>query len=184
MLDGFQYPPVMVLAALWAALGQKDSHALFAQQSNDGINEGKNQGVCRSFRECKVKIEIRLDERVRILARFIHHGDRLAHGRQGLLVGARCREGGNLGLQNLANFGQVTRPFGLPDADHAIQRLPDGLRSPIRDEGPAPGKSFHMPFFAESFDGLADGRATDAKLQRQFAFRRKLIARLHRALAD
>jgi len=52
---------VMDLSALRSALDIKDSYALLAQQSDDGIDQGKNERIRGRFRQCQMKVEIGFD---------------------------------------------------------------------------------------------------------------------------
>ena len=78
---------VVDLAALRPPIDIEDSHALFTQQSNDGIDQGQNEGVRRCFGQGKVKIKIRLNEGFGIAPCAVHHADRFSHGCKGLIVG-------------------------------------------------------------------------------------------------
>ena len=65
-LDCFENALVVMLPALRAAFHPEDSQALFAQQSNDGIDQRKNNRVRRRLGERQVKIKIRFDKSVGI----------------------------------------------------------------------------------------------------------------------
>ena len=103
----------MILPALRPAFHLKDSHPLFAQQSHDRIDQRKYQGIRRGFRKREVKIEVRFNERIGVLARIIHNRDLLSHRRQIFFVNPSCRQRHDLRLQNFAHFHcSSTSPAG------------------------------------------------------------------------
>ena len=50
-LDRLENALVMNLSALWSAFHIEDSYALLAQQSNDGINQRKNERIRDRLRQ-------------------------------------------------------------------------------------------------------------------------------------
>src|SRR5882672_6219364 len=88
---------VVDLSALWPSIDVEDSHALFTQQSNDGIDQGQNEWVRRRFGQGEMKIEIRLDEGIGIVPRVVHHTDRFSHGRKVLIVSTSRSQCSDLG---------------------------------------------------------------------------------------
>ena len=104
---------MVILPALRTSFHLKDSHPLFAQQPHDRIDQRKNQRICRGFRESQVKIQIRLNERIGVLARAVHHRHLLPHRGQILLVGPGRGQRGDLRLQDLAHFGEKPGPLRL-----------------------------------------------------------------------
>jgi hypothetical protein len=101
-------PLVMNLAALGTARHFKNSQALFPQQSNDRIDQRKDQRIPRRLRERQVKIKVSFDVGVGILSRPVHHGDRFAHGREIRFLGATGRERRNLRFQDGPHFGKMS----------------------------------------------------------------------------
>jgi len=81
-LDRVENSLVMNLAALGTAGDFKDTQALFAQKSDDGVEQRKDQRVGRTFGQREVKVEIRFNVGVGILTGPVHDSDSLAHGRQ------------------------------------------------------------------------------------------------------
>ena len=61
MLDRIEDSLVMILPPLGTALDLEDPHPLFTEQSHDRIDQGKNQGIRRRFRQGQMKIEIGFD---------------------------------------------------------------------------------------------------------------------------
>jgi len=112
---------VMNLPALGTSGNFKNSQALFAEKSNDGIDQGKNDGVGGGFGQRQMKVEISLDVSVRIAAGAVHDGDGLAHGGQFRLLDSNCGQGGDLGLENGSHFGKLMRALGLTDFGDEIE---------------------------------------------------------------
>jgi hypothetical protein len=109
-LDRIEDSFVVNLSAFRAAIDIEDSHALFTQQSNDGIDQRENERVRGRFGQRKMKIEIRLDEGVGIVHRVVHYIDRLSHRCKVLIVSTNCRQGSDLRFQNFAKLHQVGGP--------------------------------------------------------------------------
>jgi len=68
---------VMKLPALRAALDVENFDALFAQQSDDGIDQLKNQRIGCCLGQSEMEIKIRLDECRGILLGAVHDRDSL-----------------------------------------------------------------------------------------------------------
>ena len=81
-LHRFENSLVMYLAALGTAGDFEDSQPLFAKESDDGVEQRKDQRVGGTFGEREVKVEISFDVGIGILAGAVHDGDGLAHRRQ------------------------------------------------------------------------------------------------------
>ncbi len=73
LLDRFQNSFVMNLPAIGSAGNPKDAQTLFAQQSDDRIQQRENQGIRSPFRKRQMEIEIRFDISVWILAGSVHY---------------------------------------------------------------------------------------------------------------
>ena len=125
-----------------------------------------------------MKIEIGFNVCFGIFLRAIHHSDGFPHRRDVLFLGAYRSQRRDVRLENQPEFREMRRAFLLPDLDHQVERLARGLRSSVRDESSAAGVGFDQTFFPERLHRLAHGGAADAETLRQFAFGRKLIARL------
>ena len=106
------------LPALRATLHVEDPHSLFAKQPHNRINQGQNEGIRRRFRQRKMKVEIRLDEGVRVLPRAVHDGDRLSHRSEMLFLGASRCQRRDFGLEDGAHFSQVDGSVRLADLRH------------------------------------------------------------------
>ena len=65
-LDRFENALVVILSALRAACDVENPQALFAQQSNNGIDQRQNNRVRRRLSERQMKIKIRFDESIGI----------------------------------------------------------------------------------------------------------------------
>src|SRR5579859_950161 len=72
----------------------------------------------------------------------------------------------------------------LVDADQQVERLPHGLRSPIRHERPPPRIGFHQSLFPQRLHRLAHRRAAHPKPLRQVPFRRQLVPGLQLPLEN
>src|SRR6267154_254066 len=131
-----------------------------------------------------MKVQVRFDKCVGIPPRRIHYRDRFAHRNQVLFVCSRGRERSDFRLQNLANFDEVARSFRLPNLDHTVEGLADGIGSSIGDKRTPAGIRFDQALFSQGLDGFANGGAAHSKLLSQLAFGRKLVARFERALDD
>lgn len=171
----------MKLAALGASGNAKDAKPLLAEKANDGIEDGKNDGVVGTFGQGQVEIKIGFDICLGILAGAIHNGNRLAHGGQFRVLNTESGEGGDFGFENRAGLRQMRGAFRLSDLDHEVERLANGLGGSVGDESTTAGKSFDQTFFAKGLDGFAYRGSTDSEALGEFAFGGKLIARLQSA---
>jgi hypothetical protein len=87
-LDRLQDLLMMVLASLRPAIYREDSPALFAQQTNDRVEQRKNQGVFDGFSQSQVKVKVSFYVGVRIVEVAVHYGDRFSHCREQLFINA------------------------------------------------------------------------------------------------
>src|SRR5262252_3674818 len=67
--------------------------------------------------------------------------------------------------------------FLLAGPNHRVERLTDGLRSPVGDKGSAPRIGLHQAFLPESLNRFTDGRSAYTEALSEFTFRRQLVAR-------
>jgi hypothetical protein len=106
----------------------------------------------------------------------IHHGDGLAHGHEFRFLNAGGSEGGDSGLENQAELGEMRRAFLLADFHHKVEGLAGRLGSSVGNKGAAAGVSFDQAFFAQSLHRFAHGGAADAEALREITFGGKLVA--------
>ena len=132
------------------------------------IDDGR---ITSSFGECEMEIQIRLDERFGIILCRIHDLDLLAHGLERFVVRACGSQRRDLGLENLADFGEKREAF-VAATHHSVERLANGVGGAVGDEGAAARVSLDQTFFAKGFHRFADGGAAHAKLFGKFALGR------------
>lgn len=87
-LDRLQDLLMMELASLRAAIYCEDPAALFAQQTNDRVQQGENQGVFDGFSQSQVKVKVGLYVGVWIVEVAVHYGDRFSHCCEQLFINA------------------------------------------------------------------------------------------------
>jgi len=93
-LHGLKNSFVMELPALRSTFDVKDFYPLFAQQSNNGIDQRKNQRIGSRLGQREVEVEVSFDEGPGISLSPIHHGNRLPHGHKFRFLNAcRCQRG-------------------------------------------------------------------------------------------
>jgi len=183
-LDCFENVFVVILSALRAASDAEYPQALFAEQSNNGIDQRQNNRVRRRLGERQVKIKIRFDKRIRIPSRTVHDIKSLSHCREILIVGADRCQSRDLRLQNFPNFYQIGPAIRIAALDNSVQRTAHRVGRSIRDESSTPRKRVDQPLFLKRFDGFAHGSPADAKLLGKVSFRGKLAAFAQFALED
>ena len=74
--------------------------------------------------------------------------------------------------------------FSLADLEHQIERLANGLRPSISDEGSASGIRFRQSLLAQRLDSLTHCCSADTELLRQLSFGRQLISWLQHTFED
>src|SRR5260370_24553453 len=72
VLDRFQYPLVVILAALRSAFDVVGAHALLPQQPDNGIDQRKNERIASGFSECQMEIQVAFNESFGIQAGSVH----------------------------------------------------------------------------------------------------------------
>ena len=154
----------------------ENPQALFAQQSNDGIDQRQNNRVRRRLGERQVKIKIRFDKSIGIPSRAVHDIKSLSHRREILIVGADRSQSRDLRLQNFPNFHQVGPAIRIAALDNPVQRPAHGIGGSIRDKRSAARKRVDQPLFLKRFDGFANRGSADAELLGKVALRGKLAA--------
>src|SRR5579864_3057858 len=175
-LDCFENTLVVILSALRAASDAEYPQALFAEQSNDGIDQRQNNRVRRRLGERQVKIQIRFDKRIGIPSRAVHDIKSLLHRREILIVGADRRQSRDLRLQNFPNLYQVGPAILIAALDNPVQGPAHGIRGTVRDKCSAARKRVDQPFFLKRFNGFANGGSADAELFGKVALRGELAA--------
>ena len=152
------------------------------QQSDNGIDEGKNQRIGGGLGQSQVKIEVGLDVDLGIFLRAIHHSDGFAHRREILIPVTRSAAmRGDSRFEDEAQLHQMRQAFLLAllaDLHHEVERLPRRLRGSVGDEGAAAGVGFNQTFLAQRLDRFAHGSAAHAETLREIALGGKLVARL------
>ena len=150
--------------------------ALFAQQINDWINQGRDQRVLGGLREGEMKLQIGFDECIGIIQRALHQGNGLADRFD--LFGRRAGGGarGDFGFQNLARFGKIQRALRRSNTEHESKCMTNRARGSIGDECAAPRVTLDESFLLQDFDCFAHDGTTDAKLTGKFALGREPVA--------
>jgi len=175
-LDCFENTLVVILSALRAASDAEYPQALFAEQSNNGIDQRQNNRVRRRLGERQVKIKIRFDKSIGIPSRAVHDIKSLSHRREILFVGADRRQSRDLRLQNFPNFYQVGPAIRIAALDNPVQGPAHGIGRSIRDKCSSARKRVDQPLFLKRFDGLANGGPADAELLGKVALGGELAA--------
>src|SRR5450755_2740742 len=103
-----------------------------------------------------MEIQVPFDERFGVLPGSFHYRYRFAHRGKHLFVHALGCQRCDFWFEDFANLRKMYGAFGWSAADHPIQRLLDGARCVVGDEGSPARVSLDQPLFTKSFHGLTN----------------------------